>query len=98
MYVSSWSCFVDVGFVTDVFSRFSIGWRVPNSLRTDLALDALEMAIWTRRRDDLTGFIRHSDCRAQYLSIRYTEHLADFAASAQSAHGVIATTTHSPRL
>ena len=50
-----------VAFVIDVFSRFIVGWRALNSLRTDLALDALEMAIWTRRRHDLTGLIHHSD-------------------------------------
>ena len=60
-YVSTWSGFVYVAFVIDVFSRFIVGWRVLNSLRTDLALDALEMAIWARRRHDLTGLIHHSD-------------------------------------
>ena len=69
-----------VAFVIDVFSRFILGWRVLNSLRTDLALDALEMAIWTRRKDDLTGLIHHSDRGVQYLSIRYTERLAEVGA------------------
>jgi putative transposase len=79
-YVSTWSGFAYVAFVVDVFSRFIVGWRVLNSLRTDLALDALEMAIWTRRRDDLTGLIHHSDRGVQYLSIRYTERLAEVGA------------------
>jgi putative transposase len=79
-YVSTWSGFVYVAFVIDVFSRFIVGWRVLNSLRTDLALDALEMAIWTRRRDNLTGLIHHSDRGVQYLSIRYTERLAEVGA------------------
>jgi putative transposase len=79
-YVSTWSGFVYVAFVIDVFSRFVVGWRVLNSLRTDLALDALEMAIWTRRRDDLKGLIHHSDRGGQYLSIRYTERLAEVGA------------------
>jgi hypothetical protein len=50
-----------VAFVTDVFSRFIVGWRVSTSLHTELALDALEMAIWRRQRLDLTGLIHHSD-------------------------------------
>src|SRR5205823_12337129 len=60
-YVSTWSGFVYVAFVIDVYSRLIVGWRVLNSLRIDLALDALEMAIWTRRTDDLNGLIHHSD-------------------------------------
>ncbi len=53
-YVSTWAGFVYVAFVIDVFSRFIVGWRVSNSLHTDLALDALEMAIWRRQRQDLS--------------------------------------------
>jgi putative transposase len=79
-YVSTWSGFVYVAFVIDVFSRFIVGWRVSNSLHADLALDALEMAIWHRQRQDLTGLIHHSDRGVQYLSIRYTERLADAGA------------------
>jgi putative transposase len=60
-YVSTWSGFVYVAFVIDVFSRFIVGWRVSNSLHTELALDALEMAIWRRQRQELTGLIHHSD-------------------------------------
>lgn len=67
-------------FVIDVFSRFIVGWRVSSSLRADLALDALEMAIWRRERHDLGGLIHHSDRGVQYLSIRYTERLADAGA------------------
>ena len=52
-----------------------VGWRVSNSLRTDLALDALEQALWARR--DLDALIHHSDRGSQYLSIRYTERLAE---------------------
>ena len=79
-YVSTWSGFVYVAFVIDVFSRFVVGWRVSNSLHADLALDALEMAIWRRQRDDLTGLIHHSDRGVQYLAIRYTERLAEAGA------------------
>ncbi len=79
-YVSTWSGFVYVAFVVDVFSRYIVGWRVSNSLHTELALDALEMAIWRRQRQELTGLIHHSDRGSQYLSIRYTERLAEAGA------------------
>jgi putative transposase len=76
-YVSTWSGFCYTAFVIDAFSRKIVGWRVSSSLRAELALDALEMAIWSRRSDDLAGLIHHSDRGVQYLSIRYTERLAD---------------------
>ena len=79
-YVSTWAGFVYVAFVIDVFSRFIVGWRVSNSLHVDLALDALEMAIWRRQRQNLRGLIHHSDRGVQYLSIRYTERLEDAGA------------------
>jgi putative transposase len=79
-YVSTWSGFVYVAFVIDVFSRSIVGWRVSSSLHAELALDALEMAIWRRQRHDLTGLIHHSDRGVQYLAIRYTERLADAGA------------------
>jgi len=75
-YVATWSGFAYAAFVTDVFSRRIVGWRVSSSLRSDLALDALEMAIWTRRDEPLDGLVHHSDRGVQYLSIRYTERLA----------------------
>jgi putative transposase len=77
-YVPTWSGFVYVAFVMDVFSRRVVGWRASTSLRTDLALDALEQAIWQRQREkaDLTALVHHSDRGVQYLSIRYTERLA----------------------
>jgi putative transposase len=77
-YVRTWSGFVYVAFVTDVFSRRVVGWQASRSLKTDLALDALEQAIRSRQRDgaDLDGLIHHSDRGVQYLSIRYTERLA----------------------
>ncbi len=76
-YVSTWSGFCYTAFVIDVFSRRIVGWRVAGSLRAELALDALEMAIWSRRADDLAGLVHHSDRGVQYLAIRYTERLAD---------------------
>ena len=74
-YVATWSGFVYVAFVIDVFSRKIVGWRVMNSLKTDIALDALEQALWAR--SDTDGLIHHSDRGSQYLSIRYTERLSE---------------------
>lgn len=79
-YVRTWSGFCYVSFVVDVYSRMILGWQVSKSLRTDLALDALEMAVWRRRHEDLDGLIHHSDRGVQYLSIRYTKHLAEAGA------------------
>ena len=78
-YVATWSGFVYVAFVIDAFSRYLVGWQASRSLRTDLALDALEMAIW-RRRGGLDGLVHHSDRGSQYLAIRYTERLAEAGA------------------
>ena len=74
-YVATWAGFVYVAFITDVFSRKIVGWRVSKSLRSDLALDALEQAL--HARSDLDGLVHHSDRGVQYLSIRYTERLAE---------------------
>lgn len=76
-YVATWSGFVYVAFVIDAFSRRIVGWRVSNSLRSDLALDALEQALWERDEDRQERLIHHSDRGIQYLSIRYTERLAE---------------------
>lgn len=75
-YVRTWSGFVYVAFVIDVFSRFIVGWQIADHLRTDLALDALEMALW-QRRGAHEGLVHHSDMGVQYLSIRYTERLEE---------------------
>ncbi len=74
-YVVTWQSFVYVAFITDVFSRKIVGWRVSNSLRSDLALDALEQALHARA--DLDGLVHHSDRGGQYLSIRYTDRLVE---------------------
>jgi putative transposase len=81
-YVATWAGFVYVAFIADLFSRRIVGWRAATSLRAELALDALEQALWTRRRDnaDLTGLVHHSDRGVQYLAIRYTERLAEAGA------------------
>jgi len=74
-YVATWSGFVYVAFVIDVFSRYIVGWRVLKSLQTDLVLDALEQALWARGKP--RGVTHHSDRGSQYLSIRYSERLAE---------------------
>jgi putative transposase len=76
-YVKTHAGFVCVAFIIDVFSRRVVGWQASNSLRSDLAIDALEMAVYGRQEHDLDGLIHHSDRGVQYLSIRYTEWLAD---------------------
>jgi putative transposase len=81
-YVWTASGFCYVAFIIDVFSRRIVGWRVSTSLHADLALDALEMAIWSRRADGLEGLVHHSDRGVQYLSIRYTDRLAEIGAVA----------------
>jgi putative transposase len=79
-YVKTHSGWVYVAFVVDVCSRFVVGWQASPSLRTDLALDALEMALWSRRTEELAGLIHHSDRGVQYLAIRYTARLAEAGA------------------
>ena len=74
-YVATWRGVVYVAFVTDVYARKIVGWRVWNSLKTDLILDALEQALYART--GTKGLVHHSDRGCQYLSIRYTERLAE---------------------
>lgn len=74
-YVATWSGFVYVAFVIDVYARCIVGWRVATSMKTALVLDALEQALWARKHRQ--GLIHHSDRGSQYLSIRYTERMAD---------------------
>jgi putative transposase len=76
-YVATWQGFAYVAFVIDVFARRIVGWRVSTSLRTDFVLDALEQALYARGGDSLTGLVHHSDQGTQYLSMRYTDRLAD---------------------
>lgn len=79
-YVRTWAAMVYVAFVIDVYSRRIVGWRVSTSMKTDLVLDALEHAIWSRD-DRLDGLICHSDAGSQYVAIRYTERLAEIGAA-----------------
>ena len=74
-YVATWSGFVYIAFVVDVYSRYIVGWRALKSMRTELVLDALEQALWARGKP--TGVTHHSDRGSQYLSIRYSERLAE---------------------
>ena len=75
-FIATWRGFVYAALVIDVFSRRIVGWRVSNSLRTDLALDALEQALFDRA-DDLHGLVHHSDRGTQYLSFGYTTRLLE---------------------
>lgn len=79
-YVATWSGFVYVAFIIDVYSRFIVGWRVASTMTTDLVMDALNMAVWNRRTNLLSGVIAHSDAGSQYISVRYTERLAEIHA------------------
>ena len=76
-YVSTWQNWVYVAFVIDVFARRIVGWRVSRSMHTDFVLDALEQALHDRRPTQRAGLVHHSDRGVQYVSIRYTERLAE---------------------
>jgi putative transposase len=77
-YVKTHSGWVYVAFIVDVFSRMVVGWQASRSLRADLAIDALEMAVANRgRTDDLDALVHHSDRGVQYLCVRYSDRLAE---------------------
>jgi putative transposase len=79
-YVPTWDGTVYVAFIVDVFSRMIVGWRAATPMTTPLVLDALEMALWTRRKHgvtDLTGLVHHTDAGSQYTSIAFTQRLVD---------------------
>jgi len=76
-YVPTWQGFVYVSFVLDCFSRMIVGWQTADNLRTDLPLDALEMALWNRRVH-YGQTVHHSDAGSQYTAIRYSERLSTF--------------------
>jgi putative transposase len=75
-YVHTRSGWVYTAFIMDLFARRIIGWQVADHLRAEIALDALEMAIFVRRDEDLGGLVHHSDRGVQYTAIRYSERLA----------------------
>ncbi len=76
-YVSTWQGWVYVAFVVDVFSRRIVGWRQSSSMHTEFVLDALEQALYDRKPGQAQGLVHHSDRGSQYLSIRYSERLAE---------------------
>ncbi len=76
-YVSTWQGWLYVAFVIDVFARRIVGWRVSSSMRTDFVLDALEQALWARQPERNDSLVHHSDRGSQYVSIRYSERLAE---------------------
>ena len=76
-YVQTWSGTVYVAFVIDVFARRIVGWRASTSMKTQFVFDALEQAIWQRKTPDNKSLVHHSDRGSQYLSIKYTERLAE---------------------
>jgi putative transposase len=76
-YVSTWQGWLYVAFVIDVFARRIVGWRVSSSMHTDFVLDALEQALYDRQPEQTDGLVHHSDRGSQYVSIRYTERLAE---------------------
>ena len=76
-YVSTWQGWVYVAFVIDVFSRRIVGWRQSSSMHTEFVLDALEQALYDRKPSEDDGLVHHSDRGSQYLSIRYSERLAE---------------------
>jgi len=79
-YVATWSGTVYVAFVIDAYARRILGWRASTRMTTDLVLDTIEQAIWTRHREgitDLDGLVHHTDAGSQYTSIAFTERLAE---------------------
>ena len=75
--MSTWQGFAYVAFIVDVFARRIVGWKVSASMHTEFVLDALEQALHARRRDGDAPLVCHSDRGSQYVSIRYTERLAE---------------------
>ena len=76
-YVPTWSGTVYVALVIDVFARRIVGWRTSTSMKTQFVLDALDQAIWQIKTQDKKSLVHHSDHGSQYLSIKYTERLAE---------------------
>jgi putative transposase len=81
-YVPIWSGFAYTALVVDAFSQRIVGWKVAGSLETGLAVDALEMAIWTRAGQPLEGLVHHSDRGGQYLAVRYSGRLEEAGVAA----------------
>ena len=86
-YPRTWVGFAYLALVIDVFSRRIVGWAVAGHMRTDLPLEALELAVWTRQQSRLDGLIAHTDAGSQYLAVRYTDALS--AAGAVASVGSV---------
>jgi putative transposase len=86
-YVATWAGFVYVAFVIDTYARRIVGWRVSRTAHTSFVLDALDQALHERRPIRRAGLVHHSDRGSQYVSIKYTERLAE--AGIYSAHAII---------
>jgi putative transposase len=79
-YVATWAGMVYVAFIFDVYSRMIVGWRAATSMKTDLVLETLEMALWQRGREgisNLGGLVHHTDAGSQYTSFAFTQRLID---------------------
>jgi transposase InsO family protein len=92
-YVSTWQGWQYVAFVIDVYARRIVGWRQSSSMRTDFVLDALEQALYARQPDEGDTLIHHSDRGVQYVSIRYSERLAEAGIEPSVGSRVTATIT-----
>ena len=95
-YVPTWAGVAHVCFIVDAFTRVIVGWRVASNMRTDMVLDALEMARWFRGTR-LEGLVTHSDAGSQFTSVRYGERITEITRNRRSDPSVTATTTRSPK-
>jgi putative transposase len=86
-YIRTWAGFGYLALVIDVYSRRIVGWALAGHLRTELPLEALELAVWTRRQGRLDGLVQHTDAGSQYLAVRYADALA--AAGAVASVGSV---------
>ena len=95
-YVSTWSGWCYTAFVIDAYPRRFLGWSVATTMTSQLVLDAVEQAIWTRRREgkNLTGLVAHHDHGVQYVSVAYSEHLA--AAGIKPSTGAVGSSSKTP--
>ncbi len=96
-YVSTWQGWLYVAFVIDVFARRIVGWRVSSTMRTNFVLDALEQALYDRQPERTEALIHHSDRGSQYVSIRYTERLAEAGIEPRPVAVVTATIMRWPK-
>ena len=96
-YVSTWQGWLYVAFIVDVYARLIVGWRVSSSMTTDFVLDALEQALYARQPERDSSLVHHSDRGSRYVSIRYSERLAEAGVEPSVGARATATTTRWPR-